>query len=103
VIGGFPAGVTRRRSPPVTAPAESLLRSFADRQACSAKIAAFAAVFAEGAAGVGGFRLVPLAIGGFAAPGSAPDPSVSCLWSASFRLHYRGMDGLALERGAECG
>ena len=50
VIGGFPARVTRRRSPPVIVPAASSLRSSADGQACSAKIAAFAVVFAEGTA-----------------------------------------------------
>ena len=45
-----PARVTRRRSPPVIVPAASSLRSSADGQACSAKIAAFAVVFAEGTA-----------------------------------------------------
>ena len=45
-----PARVTRRRSPPVIVPAASSLRSSADGQACSAKIAGFAAVFPEGTA-----------------------------------------------------
>src|SRR6478752_9088235 len=45
-----PARVTRRRSPPVIAPAASSLPSSADGLACSAKIAAFFVVFVEGTA-----------------------------------------------------
>ena len=45
-----PARVTRRRSPPVIVPAAFSRRSSADGQACSAKVAAFAEVFAEGTA-----------------------------------------------------